>query len=146
MGSDRLVFGRFNGQLLLGPEDFFRLQEEEVAIISNGCGSSGSMGGLVPDTAWGQDLSPACHVHDYMYQMCVGMIDEIISDCAFAFNLVMIVLMSDAGKFMKTMRLMRVFKYVTAVALTARSSSYWEQNQGDAKRSRFAEATIFRGN
>ena len=145
MGSDRLVFGRFNGQLLLGPESFFQLKEEEIMLVSNGCGSSG-LGAIVPDRAWGQDLSPACHVHDDMYQMCVGLIDEIISDCVFAFNLVMIVLMSDAGKFMKTLRLMRVFKYVAAVALTTRSDQFWEQNQDAAKRSRFAEACIFRGN
>lgn len=146
MSQDRLVFGRFNGQLLLAPEGFFQIMEEEISMVSNGCGSSGRLGSIVPDTAWGQDLSPACHVHDYMYQMCLGLIDEIISDCVFAFNLVMIVLMSEAGKFMKTLRLMRVFKYVAAVALTTRSDQFWEQNQGDAKRSRFAEACIFRGN
>lgn len=144
-GDDRLVLGRFKGRLYLAPASFFALDEIELSLVSNGCGSSGALGKVVPDTAWGQDISGPCHIHDFMYMGCAGKLDEIISDCVLAFNLVLEVIQQGAGKIATFLRMMRVCKYIVAVATTVYSDEYWEENRKLVKVSRYAEASFQRG-
>ena len=40
------------------PKEFWLLAEEELAIISNGCGPK-KFGYLVPDTVWGLSITEA---------------------------------------------------------------------------------------
>lgn len=139
MEKDRLMFGRFQGQLLLAPAGFFQMDEEEILAMTNGCGPAG-WAWSIPDTAWGHDLRPICNVHDLMYKMCAGIVDELVADAVFAFNMVISVLTSNGGTLVKSLRLARAFKYVMAVALTTCSDCYWEENRDVASYSRFIES------
>lgn len=143
-GDDQLVLGRFEGRLYLAPRGFFHLDKIELALVSNGCGPGTVMGKVVPDKAWGLSLAGPCHIHDYMYQLCMSIWDELVSDAVFAFNLVLDILMSEGNKLVKTARMLRVSKYIMAVGLTMYSEQYWEENKGSARYSRFIEASMHR--
>jgi hypothetical protein len=62
-------------------------QPEALAEIVNGCGPSGWLSGIVPDTPFGFDFSGACDIHDYQYHFGETEEEKMLADRLFYRNL-----------------------------------------------------------
>jgi len=106
------------GCKLLCPLHMTRLTMEQIYARTNGCGREGLEGRLIPDTIWGLDISPACNVHDIMYQMADTREEENYADAIFGANLISLIQQKTTFAPLKWLRLRRAYKYVDAVAMT----------------------------
>ena len=87
-------------------------------IVSNGCGTSGWKGKLVPETMWGIRVTDACNVHDYDYHFGETLADKKRADKRFLKNLRTLVKRGSKGwnKIFLPFRLVRCKTYYIAVA------------------------------
>ena len=49
------------------PDEYFEMDEIELALIGNGCGPGGFLNKIIPDKILGIDLRPVCSAHDFSY-------------------------------------------------------------------------------
>lgn len=112
------AFPEWSGLKLLVPTAMAGVSIDYILRMTNGCGRAGLGGRLVPDTIWGLDVSPACRVHDWMYQDAASRADEDFADAILAANLVSLIQQRTSGRLLTWLRLRRAYKYVDAVAMT----------------------------
>jgi len=53
---------------LISEFGYFQASVDERKNVSNGCGTAGWKGKLVPDTVCGMNLRPSCDIHDWDYE------------------------------------------------------------------------------
>lgn len=105
---------------------------EEFA--SFGCGPGDGIGNwLVPDTAWGLSLKPACTIHDWYYRFYSDRseVGKKLADVVFANNMVRIVNHHTKKALIRRFRLMRVEKYYKAVRAFGGPAWYEDDNPSD---------------
>lgn len=117
------------GVSLLCPISMAAMRMDDIMLQTNGCGREGIEGRLVPDTIWGLDISPACRVHDIMYQQAEERArrhksqkrltaDEHFADGVMACNLVQLIQQRTGNRLLRWLRLRRAHKYTDAVSMT----------------------------
>ena len=87
--------------------------EEWKRQSSNGCGTSGWKGWIVPDTLWGLNISEACNIHDWDYHYGQSMDDKEKADLNFLTN--MLRLINAGWRIFRWLRTRRAYKYYKAV-------------------------------
>lgn len=85
-----------------------------AADLGGGCGPDGSLFDLVPDNFIGVDISIACKVHDYCYEIGGSEADRVKADKMFHTNLIRCV-MNDSSLITRTTNLWLAKKYYQAV-------------------------------
>jgi hypothetical protein len=119
---DQLIITAIDGVTMLVPRSYLGHSEKY-----NGCGPDG-LGALVPNSVLGLELTEACDVHDHMCIRCANLVEEIITDGVFAFNIIARVV-SKSNKFMVWPRLLLVMKYIIAVSATVFTRNRWRKNK-----------------
>lgn len=100
---------------LFAPETYWNLTPHDRKILTNGCGTKGIGGLLVPDTVWGLSITPACNIHDYMYHEGKTIEDKQSADRTFLNNMLRIVETESSFGLLKTLRSYRAMSYYEAV-------------------------------
>lgn len=100
---------------LFAPEEYWNLNPEAKAEISNGCGPAAGLGFIVPDTVYGLSISPCCDIHDYMYHVGTREVDRILADRVFLNNMTRLVRAKSKYQWLANLRLRRVSVYYEAV-------------------------------
>ena len=129
--SAPVCFHKFTewGCSLLCPISMAAMRMDDIMLQTNGCGRAGLEERLMPDTIWGLDISPACRVHDIMYQQAEERArrhkdqarltaEEQFADGILACNLVQLIQQQTSNRLLRWLRLRRAHKYTDAVALT----------------------------
>jgi len=96
----------------------------ELEHITNGCGTSGWKGKLVPSSMYGLDIRIACLIHDYDYWIYKSKKGKIIADNRFLDNLYSIIDTKTKWSWVKWLRRRRAYKYYLAVAHFGDSAFY----------------------
>lgn len=107
---------------LYAPNSYYNATCEEKRKVCNGCGSKGGI--KVPGTFYGLDITPACNIHDWMFEKGTTYGDFLFANAMFLLNLVLLVI-EGSNWFMKILRLARATKYFLAVALKGQDA-YWK--------------------
>lgn len=101
---------------LYAPEEYWRLTRCDREALTNGCGTKGLVGILVPDSLLGLDISAACDIHDYMYFAGYGIAGKETADRTFLNNVLRIIAVeSTAGTLVITIRRWLAMRYYKAV-------------------------------
>lgn len=116
---------------LYAPTAYWRARPDELAQICNGCGPSGLMSVLVPDTVFGLSIASACNIHDFMYHLGIDLEDKQEADRVFLNNMIRIVISNTSNKLLLRLRLHFVYKYYAAVDKFG-GPFYWKDKNGDA--------------
>lgn len=113
------------GVTLIMPRTMSLEDMDDIMIMTNGCGREGAENRFVPDSILGLDISPACRVHDWMYEDAQEETDEpaalaaeIEADAVFAANLDGIICQKSGNKLMRWLRLQIAHWYIDAVSCT----------------------------
>lgn len=81
-----------------------------------GCCGSGYTDPLVPETMWGLNISPACWVHDRMFELAEKTWEDFLqANDVFKHNLLTIIDQRTSSRLLKIMRRHRAEVYVKAV-------------------------------
>lgn len=98
---------------LYAPEWYWKLPED---IRSKGrCGPGRGLGEkLIPETIWGLSVTPACQIHDQMYEKGETIGDKESADRVFLNNMLRII-NGNSNRFMRWLRTRRALKYYEAV-------------------------------
>ena len=99
---------------LFAPSTFWHASPELRAEVCNGCGTAGWKGWLVPDTVWGLTITPACQIHDWMYDEGTTIAHKDAADRAFLNN--MLRLVNVRGGWLKRLRSWRCHTYYVSVS------------------------------
>lgn len=114
---------------LYAPERYWRLTEEIRAEITNGCGTRGLIGLLVPDTIWGLSIKAACNIHDWMYAVGETIEDKKEADRVFLNN--MLRLIDNGWWWLKKPRIIRARTYYNAVKICG-GPAFWSGKNKNA--------------
>ena len=119
------IVERFDGVDLLRPTGSFLWPHPTFAGFPTCCGA-GKMGDyLVPDTVWGVNISPACWVHDQMYDLSPPTWGGFhYSNAVFFHNIAAIIQAKSSTTFARNLRLARASMYLLAVS-TAGAGIFW---------------------
>lgn len=101
--------------LLYAPESYTRATPEVRAAFTNGCGTGGWKGKLVPETAWGLSLTPACNIHDWMYAVGETLQDKQEADRVFLNNMLRLIEHRGGWWWVQSLRRIRAKDYFDAV-------------------------------
>lgn len=104
------------------PGPYIEADDNIKALICNGCGAAKSKFDFVPDTVWGLDITPACHIHDWMYHHGKTIDDKDEADRVFLNN--MLRLIERGNRFLKPLRRRRALKYYESVVAFG-GPAYW---------------------
>ena len=96
----------------------------ELLWIVNGCGSAQAKFDFVPDKIYGMDIRPACGPHDFGYHIGVTIEDKRREDRRLLNNILRLIQICSANKFMKWLRTKRAIKYYMAVDLLG-GPAFW---------------------
>lgn len=102
---------------IFAPAAFMAASAQELQRVCNGCGAAGAKFDFIPDRIYGTDISPACHVHDFMYDRGRTIEDKDEADLVFLNNMLRLIERDAAAKWYKPRGLMRsrANKYFKAV-------------------------------
>lgn len=109
---------------LFAPKGFWALTEQGKDEYCNGCGPKG-IGGIIPDSIFGVDISMACNIHDYMYALGETNEDKSEADRAFLNNMVRIIDAKSTWSWIKKLRIWMARKYYGAVAFLG-GPAFWD--------------------
>jgi len=76
---------------LFAPKRYWELTKELREAITNGCGTGGWKGKLVPDHLWFLNIKEACNIHDYMYYVGETIQEKDEADRVFLNNMLRII-------------------------------------------------------
>ena len=71
---------------LYAPASYHAASPEVRLQVTNGCGTAGWKGRLVPDSIWFLCITPACNIHDWMYTVGLTLADKDEADRVFLNN------------------------------------------------------------
>lgn len=100
---------------LYAPEGYWQTLPEVLKQITNGCGTSGWKGALVPDTIYLLDIKPACNIHDYMYAAGLTLAAKKEADRVFLNNMLRIIDAAGGCSLLRMLRRRRAKIYYEAV-------------------------------
>ena len=99
---------------LIYPEGY---TEAKANKVSNGCGTAGWKGAIVPDTIYTIRITDACNIHDFEYHYGMTMHSKDVADNRFLLNMHRIInKKSKWSKFLNPLRKVRAQEYYLAVA------------------------------
>lgn len=105
----------YNKAVLYAPEEYWCLTQVQREEMTNGCGTRGLIGLLVPDTIYGLDVSEACRIHDFQYAVGSTPEEKDSADRAFINNLLRIIDANTKWKWLRKLRAERARTYYHAV-------------------------------
>jgi len=116
---------------LYAPAGYWEVLPEVRALVTNGCGTSGWKGALVPDTIYFLSIKAACNIHDWMYTVGRTLADKKEADRVFLNNMLRIVEHAGGWQILKTARRTRAREYYQAVRLFG-GPAFWDgkNNEG----------------
>ena len=109
---------------LFAPDQYWSLTPEARADATNGCGTRGIIGILVPDTIYGLCITPACNIHDWMYICGATLYDKDEADRVFLNNMLRLIDDGRSWKWLKLLRIRRAKIYYQAVRLCG-GPAFW---------------------
>ncbi len=107
---------------LTAPDAYWGLDTQEKKRICNGCGPSGAMFDLIPDTVFFLKIGEACNIHDFCYHIGETEEDRKKADDLFLDNISMIVRKITNFRWLKLLRLRRAYTYFLAVQIYGKSA------------------------
>lgn len=101
-----------DGVDLVSPETY-----DVPAVINDCCGAGEGWGQVVvPETIYGLRISPACHIHDYAWDVAQNnMSDFVQSNVMFLGNILAIIRKKSGNSFIRVLRSYRATTYYNAV-------------------------------
>ena len=100
---------------MVAPLTYWKASKAEKKRVCNGCGAKGWKGKLVPETIWGCCVTPACNVHDWMYEEGGLESHKETADEMFLANMLALIDEYTDWKFIKWLRGQRARTYYKAV-------------------------------
>lgn len=100
---------------LYAPVEYWNATNEELSGITNGCGTSGWKGMLVPENIWGLPVSESCNIHDWMYHHGQAIEDKNEADRVFLNNMTRTINAQRSNSVVRKLRLVRANTYYQAV-------------------------------
>lgn len=100
---------------LYAPETYWQMTPSQRSRVSNGCGTRGIIGALVPDTLYLLSIREACNIHDFMYLIGETPADKDEADLVFLYNMIRIIDAGSRSRLVKLLRIRRARKYYDAV-------------------------------
>jgi len=117
---------------LFAPPDYWTMPVEALKEIAGGCGAGRGLGDtLVPDTAWGLSIKPACKIHDFMYHFGECLEDKKAADRVFLNNMIRIIEARTRFSFLARLRLQRCRTYFFFVKYLG-GPAFWKRKNPDA--------------
>ncbi len=104
-------------------EESFRFCNKTFLFYPSFCGAGKGIGDkIIPEKMYGLKVSPACHIHDDMWDKASDTFFEfMLTNMIFIFNIWMIIIHSKGNKFIKMLRCLRAVTYFTGVFIFGRS-------------------------
>jgi hypothetical protein len=101
---------------LVAPFEFL-IPNERVENFDHYCGAGRGFGDIViPDRMWGLNISPACAVHDEMWNIAPATWEAFhASNSIFLRNLIQLITIQSKSSILKRLRLYRAVTYYNAV-------------------------------
>jgi len=121
-----------NAVKLFAPAGYWMLTPEQKEYLTNGCGTRGFGGIIVPDKFYGLRVTEACNIHDYMYQIGETDQDKIDADDVFLNNMLRIIRAAGGPKLIYWLRRRRALIYYQAVHLCG-GPAFWNSKNPDAE-------------
>jgi len=100
---------------VFAPPAYCKASPELIAELTNGCGAADAKFDFVPDKIWGLSIEPACRVHDWMYLYGQTIADKDEADRVFMNNMLRLIHLRSANKFIRYLRNKRALSYYQAV-------------------------------
>jgi hypothetical protein len=116
---------------LFAPENYWRASQEVKDQVTNGCGTAGWKGRLVPDTMYFLNVSAACNIHDWMYTLGRTLADKEEADRVFLNNLYRIINAAGGCSLLVNARLTRARDYYDAVHYFG-GDAFWDNKNAAA--------------
>jgi hypothetical protein len=116
---------------LFAPAEYWALDPQQRADVCNGCGTKGLCGYVIPDTIWGLCITPACNIHDYMYEAGWYIEDKEEADRVFLNNMLRIIDAETRFDWLKRLRSRRARVYYEAVRLFGGPAFWAGKNKED---------------
>lgn len=102
---------------LYAPESYHLATQEVRDLVTNGCGTSGWKGWIVPDTVYFLSIREACQIHDWMYTAGQTLADKGEADRVFLNNMLRIIDAAGGWRILVLARKTRARDYYEAVHL-----------------------------
>ena len=134
---DFITIGDLDGYKLAAPSSFWAFLGQDMSAAVNGCGPGGTGDFLVPDTAYGLSLKPACKIHDWMYTIYNDEAGFKLANQVFLDNMIRINNSASKHVWLKWVRMRRILKYYRAVRDFGRLFFY------DAHISLYEDQTVY---
>jgi len=134
---DPIVLGHLDGYDLAAPTSFWGFLGQDTSAAVNGCGPGGTGDFLVPDTAYGLSLKPACKIHDWMYTIFNSETGFKLANQIFLDNMHRINNATTKNCWLRWLRRRRILKYYLAVKDFGRLFFY------DAHVSLYEDQTVY---
>lgn len=77
--------------VLHAPASFMNSPMHVLAEVCNGCGAANAKFDFVPDRIYGTDISAACQIHDFMYDVGTTIEDKEEADRVFLNNILRLI-------------------------------------------------------
>lgn len=110
--------------------DFVETPIEDLLWICNGCGAANAKFDFVPDTIWGMRISPACHIHDFDYNIGKVIEDKFSADRRMLNNLLRLI-ERGSSRILRRFRRRRALTYYNAVTDFG-GPAFWSGKNGKA--------------
>jgi len=117
---------------LYAPERYWNLTAEQHHAFTNGCGTGGWKGELIPETVWGLSVSDACDIHDFMYAVGATIADKEEADRVFLNNMLRIIDAAGGFSWLKALRRRRAHVYFEAVSHFG-GPAFWNDKNSEAR-------------
>lgn len=114
---------------LYAPLAYHDASPEVRAQVTNGCGTAGWKGDLVPDCILGLCITPACNVHDWMYTVGKTQDDKDEADRVFLNNVLRLIDGEGGWSIVKKARRLLARDYYEAVHLFGGPAFWAKKNE-----------------
>lgn len=101
-----------NELLLIAPQSYYNMTEEQKHQICNGCGAPDLK---MPNKLFGLSILEACYIHDYMYNIGRTTTDKNDADLIFLYNLFILIERGTSNRFLRWLRRKSAMTYYFAV-------------------------------
>jgi hypothetical protein len=110
---------------LFAPESYHLASKEVRDRVTNGCGTAGWKGWLVPDTVYFLSIKAACQIHDWMYAAGTTLADKEEADRVFLNNMMRIINAAGGWGILVQARRTRAREYYEAVKYCG-GPAFWD--------------------
>lgn len=118
---------------LFEPKSYQEAPKELKEKNCNGCGPKSMLIDVVPDTAWGLDISEACNIHDWMYAEGQTIEHKEEADRTFLNNMLRLIHNAGGWGILKLLRRRRALTYYQAVKYFG-GPAFWSGKSGGPQR------------